>query len=87
MDETLSIIPIVAGLVEVAKRTGLPVKFAWATSVVLGIVLAAAWDGVSPKTIVVGIVYGLSAAGLYDGSKQAIALAQKQTGADTPPTP
>ena len=85
--ETIAIIPIVTGLVEVAKRTGLSGKFAPVAALVLGIVLTATWEGVSPESLVTGIVYGLSASGFYDGAKTTVSAIQKKMAPETPPTP
>lgn len=69
MDITLqfaSLIPIAVALVEVAKRTGLPTRFAPLLAVVLGLLGTVA---LGHFDIINGVVVGLSAAGLYSGVK------------------
>jgi len=66
-------IAVVIGLVEVFKQIGLTNRFAPLASVILGIVAAF----LTPTetiglTIFHGIVLGLSASGLYSGSKATV---------------
>lgn len=76
MDITIydvALVPLVMGLVQVAKALGLSNKFAPLVAVILGIVLGVATtpDDVL-KGIIVGIAVGLSAVGLYSGTKNTI---------------
>ena len=68
------LIVVIPALVELAKRTGLPVRFAGVASIAMAISLLALGGlalGVDPgraevaRWIVGGVVYGLAAAGLY----------------------
>jgi len=62
------IIPVILAVVEGAKQTGLPSKFSFALSVVLGV----AFGLISELSVaggLKGLVYGLSASGLYAGTK------------------
>lgn len=64
------VLAIVIGLVEVAKRLSLPEKFAPVFSIVAGIGLTA-WQQASfgfPQ-VVLGLVIGLSAVGLFSSAK------------------
>lgn len=65
---------VVIGLVKLAQQTGMPVKFAPALSVGLGIatgIVMAYQNGQSALAgVVAGIVVGLSASGLYDLGKK-----------------
>jgi len=65
------IVPLILGLVEVAKRVGLPDKWSPILSVVLGLLAGVLL--LSPEDIrrgvVVGLALGLSATGLYSGTK------------------
>lgn len=67
----VAIIPLIVGVVELLKQLGLPSKFAALASVVLGIVIGVVY--VSPdsitQAILVGASLGLSACGLYSGTK------------------
>ncbi len=79
-DQLFAGVPIVAlvpGLVEIAKRAGLPNRFAGLAAMGLGIVLVALVDlaragelavtiGDLATWVVAGVLYGLAAAGLYD---------------------
>lgn len=75
----LVIIPIIIGLVEVAKRTGLPNKFSPLVSVILGLVFGIMYLNPLLDGIVVGLVIGLSATGLYSGSKNMFRRSPKNT--------
>ena len=68
----LILIPIVVGLVQVAKITGMTTRWAPLLSVVLGV--AGAWLigghwAFASATAIQGLVAGLSAAGLWSGVK------------------
>ena len=70
----IPVVVIVPGLVEVAKRQGLPVRYAGLAAIVLATLLLAL-AGLAGNTevglddlaqwLIAGIVYGLAAAGLY----------------------
>lgn len=82
MNETaivVSAIPLVLGLVEVAKIVGLPSKFAPLVALTVGVTYALSLNGVSALTIVEGITYGLSASGLYTGTKTVVSAIQETT--------
>ena len=70
------LIPLITGLVEVAKRSGLPPRYAAGVAVALGIVLTTGSHvaGVLGLTdaytaISQGASYGLAAAGLYSAAR------------------
>lgn len=65
------IVPLILGLVEVSKRVGLPDKWSPLLSVVLGLIsgLTVLFPGEPVKGVVVGLALGLSATGLYSGTK------------------
>lgn len=66
----VALIPATMGLVDVAKRAGLPSKYAPILSLGVGIALgiATSLDNLQ-KGIITGIAIGLSASGLYSGTK------------------
>lgn len=64
-----AIIPFILGITEVFKQAGVPAKYTPVVSVVLGIALLSFISTESGIQIVQGIVYGLSASGLWSGSK------------------
>ena len=69
------LVAVVIGLVEVAKRIGVPEKFAPVFSVILGLGLSFLGFVANPdlvSTIVGGIIIGLSAVGLYSGTKNIV---------------
>uniref|UniRef100_A0AAU6R610 Holin n=1 Tax=Micrococcus phage Olihed TaxID=3092209 RepID=A0AAU6R610_9CAUD len=79
---TLATVPAVIALVTLIKDLGLPAKLAPLAAVVLGVVLSVlAALALGPvgnwyETVSLGVILGLSAAGLYDGAK---AIGSKQT--------
>lgn len=68
----LFLVPVVIGLVAVLRTAGLPVRVAPLTAIVLGILGAVALQGFSAAVVIAGIVIGLSASGLYSGTKTTI---------------
>jgi len=65
----LGAIPLVIGLVQVAKAMKLPDNFAPLASLVLGCALVALTGATWQASLVQGIIVGLSASGLYSGGK------------------
>lgn len=67
----VALIGLIVGLVEVLKKAGLPKKFLPLSSLILGV--AAGTLYVYPANlkagIIVGLMMGLSASGLYSGTK------------------
>jgi hypothetical protein len=72
------LLAIVPALVELAKRHGLPVRYAGGAAIGFAIVLLilgdlaldaspddAGWSGTVARWLIGGVVYGLAAAGLY----------------------
>lgn len=70
----IAIIPLLIGLLEVFKKIGLSEKYVPIFSVVLGIGTGIALfaDGDLATGIVQGIYIGLSAVGLYSGTKNTL---------------
>lgn len=69
--QTVSIPVIVVGLVELAKRLGLPTRYAPVLAVLLGLLFGTVY--LSPEDlragVLMGLALGLSASGLYSGSR------------------
>lgn len=65
----LACIPVTLGLVQVVKGVGVPDRFAPIASIAFGIGLVALTGAVWQVAIASGIVAGLSASGLWSGSK------------------
>ncbi len=65
------IVPFIVGIVELVKKLGLPSKFCPVVSVILGVIIGLVY--ISPNDIAQGILVGaslgLSAVGLYSGTK------------------
>ncbi len=69
------LVAVVIGLVEAAKRIGVPEKFAPLVSLILGLGLSFLGFVANPdlaSTIIGGIIIGLSAVGLYSGTKNIV---------------
>lgn len=67
-----STVAILIALVELVKKVGLPTQFAPLASLALGIGLSFLAAGVSVDNLVVGLVLGLSASGLWSGTKSVL---------------
>ena len=76
---SIAIAPFVVGLVEGAKVTGLPSRWATVASLAFGLIIAAlfamaGWAGLDSENwataVLVGIASGLMAVGLYSGVQQ-----------------
>lgn len=70
MNETI-IIPIIMSIVELVKGLGMPKKFSAAIAVIIGALIGVFF--IETQSIKIGlfkgIVYGLTASGLYSGTK------------------
>lgn len=70
MEETkLLIIPVLVGVLEVFKKIGLPVKYVPLVSLLLGVIGSLSVSGLGVEQVIQGFVFGLSACGLYSGTK------------------
>lgn len=67
----VAMIPLIIGLVAVAKKTGVPTKALPALSLLLGVGAGVVYasNGNLKQGVLVGLMFGLSASGLYSGSK------------------
>ncbi len=63
------LLPLVLGLVQVAKMSGLNSRYAPALSLVLGILGSALIVGIDAQAIVQGAIVGLMASGMWSGAK------------------
>jgi type IV secretory pathway VirB3-like protein len=68
----VAIVPVILGLTEIAKRMGLPHKYAPAVSLVMGIVFVAITGQVWQACLVQGLIAGLAASGLWSGAKATV---------------
>ena len=62
--EAATYIAVIIGLTQIIKEVGLPGKYATLAAVVLGCTVP-----LVPSNILQGIIYGLSATGLFRGTK------------------
>jgi len=70
MEENLIIVPVIIGLVEVAKRLGLNDKYCPILAVLFGIGFASLGTAVGfGGMLLSGVISGLAAVGLYSGAK------------------
>ncbi|PKR83319.1 hypothetical protein [Heyndrickxia camelliae] len=66
----VAIIPLILGVVELFKRAGVPKKYSPFIAVILGLLFGIFYLGSNIKQgIIVGLMLGLSASGLYSGTK------------------
>jgi hypothetical protein len=83
-----AIVAIVPGLVEVAKRAGLPARYAGLMAIAVATALVALRDvalhdgtpGSVARWLLGGLVYGLAAAGLYSQARQLPLASRSATG-------
>jgi uncharacterized membrane protein len=73
MLETATAIAVVTGVTELVKQVGLDSKYAPVVSLLLGIGIAFLfYTNDIAQTILSGVIIGLSASGLYSGTKTII---------------
>ncbi len=67
----IALVPIITGMVQLLKMSGLPKKYAPFMSLLMGILAGYYYLAPDdpPRAIFLGIVIGLSAVGLYSGTK------------------
>lgn len=70
----VAMIPLIVGLVAVAKKSGVPAKALPAVSLILGVGagIVYASEGDVKQGVLIGLMFGLSASGLYSGTKAVI---------------
>lgn len=68
----LIIIPVIVGILEVFKKLGLPTKYVPLVSLMFGILASISLNGLAVEYFIQGLIFGLSACGLYSGAKATI---------------
>jgi hypothetical protein len=72
------IVPLIVGLVQVARQAGLPARWAALLALALGLAVGVAWTAASSPTpalmdwltgVLRGVTWGLAASGLYSGTR------------------
>lgn len=83
LDESIAA-PIILGLVEVFKQVGLPSKFSPLLACVFGILYGLFVSGAETiaKGVMVGLIEGLAASGLYSGTKNVTQQLMHHQGSD-----
>ena len=71
------LVPVVVGVVQVCKRAGLSSRLAPFISLVFGVLGVYLLGGLNHLNILQGIIIGLSAAGLWSGTKATVATKKK----------
>lgn len=60
----------VLGIVQAFKIAGMPTKFSPILAMLAGIIVYIGLEGISPQTVITGLVIGLGAVGLYTTGSQ-----------------
>lgn len=68
----LILVPVVVGLTQAIKATGVDTRWSPLVAVALGIIGAIIFAGLSWGAVIGGIVAGLTAAGLFSGVKKTV---------------
>lgn len=68
----LALIPVVIGVVAVVRKVGLARRYAPLASIVIGILGCSLLGGSWTEVILAGVIVGLSASGLYSGTKTTV---------------
>ncbi|AEH46803.1 hypothetical protein [Parageobacillus thermoglucosidasius] len=69
----VAIIPLILGIVELFKKGGLPARYSPFVSVIFGLLFGIFYVADTMKEgIVVGLMLGLAASGLYSGTKNMV---------------
>jgi L-cystine uptake protein TcyP (sodium:dicarboxylate symporter family) len=77
----VAIIPLILGVVELFKRIGLPAKYSPLVAVALGLIVGVVYlDASLKERVLVGIMFGLSASGLYSGTKNIVEKGDENNG-------
>lgn len=74
-NQFLLLVPLVLGVVQAIKTgAGLDSRWAPIMSIVLGVIGAMVMGGVNPTAALQGVIAGLSASGLWSGSKATLSI-------------
>lgn len=70
----VALVPVIMGMIELLKRTGVPNKYSPLIALILGIFSGFYYlaPGDPQKALFFGIIAGLSAVGLYSGTKNTL---------------
>lgn len=69
----VAIVPLILGIVELFKKGGLPPKYSPFIAVVFGLLFGIFYiSDVVKEGIIIGLMLGLSASGLYSGTKNMV---------------
>ncbi|MCU9595865.1 hypothetical protein OEV82_15780 [Caldibacillus thermolactis] len=67
----IALVPLISGLVEVFKQIGVPNRYCSLISIIIGLIFGILFieEGTLKSSILIGLMLGLSASGLYSGTK------------------
>ena len=68
------LVPVILGVVQVAKVSGLKSRFAPLASLLLGVLGTFVISGFGSVDIIQGLIAGLSASGLWSGAKKSLGI-------------
>lgn len=78
----IALVPIITGMVELLKKAGIPKRYSPVISLILGLLAGFYYlaPGDTPRAVLLGLVVGLSAIGLYSGTKNTIEELKNNSG-------
>lgn len=78
-----ALVPVIVGMVELLKRAGMPKRYSPVASIVFGLIAGFYYlaPGDPPRAVFFGLVAGLSAVGLYSGTKNTMEELKNKQGA------
>ncbi len=68
-EEIVVIVPVIIGIISVAKKSGLNTKYAPLLALILGVIGGYIFVGATPQGLLQGMMAGLAASGLFAGYK------------------
>jgi len=76
----VALVPVIIGLVQLLKKSGLSKKYLPASAIILGLLFSFFYlaPDEPKKAFLLGIVLGLSAMGLYSGTKTTVLTKSKK---------
>lgn len=75
----VAIVPLIIGIVQLLKKYGFPVKYSPIAAIVLGLAFGIAFAANLKEAVIIGLMLGLSASGLYSGGKNLMENDNKDT--------
>jgi Kef-type K+ transport system membrane component KefB len=78
----VALVPLIIGMIELIKRVGVPKKYSPVVAIILGILFGFYYlaPGDPQKAVFLGLAAGLSAIGLYSGTKNTVQQLRNNNG-------